>query len=113
MRDSADNPIQDRLRTLRRRVAAAVLATFVAAWLAVAALGKGGAGTAAATSAAPSTDTSGQNDGSADPSVIGDGSSSDDFGPPQGDYESGQGQSDDGSGQGQSAQGGPVTTSQS
>jgi hypothetical protein len=104
MRDSADNPTQDRLRTLRRRVAAAVLATFVAAWLAVAALGKGAAGTAAATSAAPSTGTSGQDDGSADPAITGDGSSSDDFGPSQGDDESGQSQS---------AQGGPVTTSQS
>jgi hypothetical protein len=44
-----------RLRTLRRRVAAGVLATFVAAWLAVAALGKSGS----ATAAAPSTTSSG------------------------------------------------------
>jgi hypothetical protein len=44
------SPHSQRLRTLRRRVAAGVLATFVAAWLAVAALGKGGGSTAAASS---------------------------------------------------------------
>ena len=104
MQQPSKPPVDHRLRTLRRRIGAAVLATFVAAWLAVAALGKGAAGTAAATSAAPSTGTSGQSDGSADPTVSGDGSSSDDFGPPQGDDESAQSQS---------AQGGPVTTSQS
>ena len=48
-----------RLRTLRRRVAAGVLATFVAAWLAVAALGKGGSSTATA----PSTTSSGSSAG--------------------------------------------------
>jgi hypothetical protein len=44
------SPHSQRLRTVRRRVAAGVLATFVAAWLAVAALGKGGGSTAAASS---------------------------------------------------------------
>jgi hypothetical protein len=55
------SPASQRLRTLRRRVAAGVLATFVAAWLAVAALGKGGDSTAAASSAAPSGSTDTQN----------------------------------------------------
>jgi hypothetical protein len=52
-------PISQRLRTVRRRVTIAVLATFAAAWLAVAAFGKGGAesgGTAA--SASPQTTSS-------------------------------------------------------
>ena len=43
MQQPSDAPISRRLRTIRRRIAAAVLATFIAAWLAVAALGKGGA----------------------------------------------------------------------
>jgi hypothetical protein len=51
------SPASQRLRTLRRRVAGGVLATFVAAWLAVAALGKGGGSTAAASSATPSGST--------------------------------------------------------
>jgi hypothetical protein len=42
------SPTSQRLRTLRRRVAAGALATFVAAWLAVPALGKGGSSSAAA-----------------------------------------------------------------
>jgi hypothetical protein len=55
-------PISERLRTVRSRVTIAVLATFVAAWLAVAAFGRGGgqsSGTAASTSpqAAPSDDS--------------------------------------------------------
>jgi hypothetical protein len=58
------SPHRQRLRTVRRRVAAAVLATFVAAWLAVAALGKGGGSTAAASSptSSGSTDTQTQTD---------------------------------------------------
>jgi phage tail tape-measure protein len=51
------SPHSQRLRTLRRRVAAGVLATFVAAWLAVAALGKGGGSTAAASSTTSSEST--------------------------------------------------------
>jgi hypothetical protein len=58
------SPHSQRLRTVRRRVAAGVLATFVAAWLAVAALGKGGGSTAAApsTTSSGSTGTQGQSD---------------------------------------------------
>jgi hypothetical protein len=52
------SPTSQRLRTLRRRVAAGALATFVAAWLAVAALGKGGSSSAAA--AGPSSSASDQ-----------------------------------------------------
>jgi hypothetical protein len=81
------SPTSQRLRTLRRRVAAGVLATFVAAWLAVAALGKGGSSTAAATSTTPSGSTGTES------------------------------QSDDGASvdqnQGQSSQPGPVVTGQS
>lgn len=55
------SPHSQRLRTLRRRVAAAVLATFVAAWLAVAALGKGGGSTAAASSTTSSGSSGTQN----------------------------------------------------
>ena len=86
-----DAPIDQRLRTVRRRITAGVLATFVAAWVAVAALGKGGASstTAAATT---SSGTSSQND---------DGSSA------------ASPQSSDDSGASPSSQPGPVTTSQS
>jgi hypothetical protein len=63
MQQPPDAPVSQRLRTLRRRITAAVLATFIAARLAVAALGKGAATTATArTSASPSTDTSSQGD---------------------------------------------------
>lgn len=55
------SPHSQRLRTLRRRVAAGVLATFVAAWLAVAALGKGGGSTAAASSTTSSGSSGTQN----------------------------------------------------
>ena len=47
---SPEPPVARRLRLVRRRIAAATLATFVAAWLAVAALGKGGSTSTAATS---------------------------------------------------------------
>ena len=63
------SPNSQRLRTLRRRVAAGVLATFVAAWLAVAALGKGGSSTAAATSTTPSGSTGTQSQSDDGPSV--------------------------------------------
>jgi hypothetical protein len=53
------SPISRRLRTLRRRVAAGALATFVAAWLAVAALGKGDSSTAAANAAPSSSGSTG------------------------------------------------------
>ena len=56
-------PVGQRLRLVRRRITAATLATFVAAWLAVAALGKGGSTSTAPTSPSPTTGTSSQNDG--------------------------------------------------
>ena len=63
MQQPPDSPVNQRVRTVRRRITAAVLATFVTAWLAVAALGKGGAtSTTSTTSAAPSTGTSSQRD---------------------------------------------------
>jgi hypothetical protein len=95
-----------RLRNLRRRVAAGVLATFVAAWLAVAALGKGGSSTATAPSTTPSGSTGTQSqtdDGGTS------GSSTDQFG--DGSSSAGQDQSQDPS-QDQS-QPGPVVTGQS
>ena len=87
------NPARQRLRTLRRRVGAGVIATFVAAWLAVAALGKGGGSNTAAASPTPS-DRSGTQ------------SAPDDGGP---------GSFDDGSSQAPSPSSGPgpVTTEQS
>ena len=88
MPQSCEPPVKQRLRLVRRRITAAVLATFVAAWLAVAALGKGGASSTAPTSGSPATGTSSQSD---------DGSSS---------------SADSGSSQ-SSGQGGPVTTGQS
>jgi hypothetical protein len=88
MQQPPDAPINQRLRTIRRRIAAAVLATFVAAWLAVAAFGKGGdASTTAATSTTPSQSDDGSNSSST--------------------------QSDDDSSSSQGAQAGPVTSSQS
>jgi hypothetical protein len=78
MQQPPDSPIHQRLRTVRRRITAAVLATFVAAWLAVAALGKSGATTT--TSAAPATGTSSQSndDAGPDPTSRTDDPSSDD-----------------------------------
>jgi hypothetical protein len=93
MQQPPDAPITQRLRTVRRRITAAVLATFVAAWLAVAALGKGGdSSTTAATPSSSSTGTSSQGDDSSN------------FGSTQG---------GDDSGASQGAQAGPVTSSQS
>src|SRR5512133_1729873 len=127
MPHSPDPPVQQRLRLVRRRIVAAVLATFVAAWLAVAALGKGGSTSTAATSGAPATGSSSQSDDGAISPQSGDDSGTDELGPPQsGEDPSGDGsgsaQGDDGSSggfdtgpsQGQSPdQGGPVTTGQS
>ena len=100
---------------MRRRITAATLATFVAAWLAVAALGKGGSTSTAATNPSPATGTSGQNDGSVSPAQGSGESGSDAAGPAQGGQDMGDGfASGDDSGSSQSSgQGGPVTTSQS
>jgi hypothetical protein len=103
MQQPPDSPIHQRLRTVRRRITAAALATFVAAWLAVAALGKSGATTT--TSAAPSTATPSQSDDDASPgpaSRSGDPSSDDAGSTQSGDSSATQGRSPD-----------PVTTSQS
>ena len=62
MPQSPEPPVKQRVRLVRRRITAAVLATFIAAWLAVAALGKGGATSSAATSGATGTGTSSQSD---------------------------------------------------
>lgn len=110
-----DAPIQQRLRLVRRRIAAGVLATFVAAWLAVAALGKAGSSSTAATSGSSAAGSSSQSDdGASSPQSEGgassprsdDGSGDDSSG---GGFDSGPSQS-----QGQSSnRGGPVTTGQS
>ena len=106
---------------MRRRIAAAALATFVAAWLAVAALGKGGSTSTAATSASPTTGTPGQSDDGAGPAerrrsqTTGPGRAAsdaggDEFGSPSDGSSSG---ADSGSSQSSGQQGGPVTTGQS
>jgi hypothetical protein len=106
MPQSPDPPVQQRLRLVRRRIAAGVLATFVAAWLAVAALGKGGSSSTAATSGSSATGTSSQSDDGASSPQSGDDSGTDGS---SGGFDSGPSQS-----QGQSSdQGGPVTTGQS
>jgi hypothetical protein len=99
-------PVARRLRVLRRRIAAATLATFVAAWLAVAALGKGGSTSTAPASPSPTTDTSGQNDGSAIPQQSSGEPDSQSSGDP-GSQSSGESESQS------SGQPGPLTTSQS
>jgi hypothetical protein len=96
-------PVKRRLRLVRRRITAAVLATFVAAWLAVAALGKGGASSPAVTSGSPATGTATQSD---------DGAGGDGFGSTQSDGGP-SGGADAGSSQSSGQQGGPVTTGQS
>ena len=91
-----DTPAKQRLRTVRRRVTTGVLATFVAAWVAVAALGKGG-GTSSTTTTTPSSSgssTSPQSDDGGASSTQSDGGASDDS-------------------SAQSGQPDPVTTSQS
>jgi hypothetical protein len=101
-----DAPIQQRLRLVRRRIAAGVLATFVAAWLAVAALGKGGSSSTAATSGSSAVGNSSHSADGASSPPSDDGSGDDSSG---GGFDSGPSQS-----QGQSSnQGGPVTTGQS
>jgi hypothetical protein len=106
MPQSPDPPVQQRLRLVRRRIAAGVLATFVAAWLAVAALGKGGSTSTATTSGSSATGTSSQSDDGASAPQSGDDSGTDGS---SGGFDSGPSQS-----QGQSSdQGGPVTTGQS
>jgi hypothetical protein len=97
------SPVKQRLRTTRRRVTVAVLATFVAAWVAVAALGKGGATSSTATTTPSSTGSSTStqsDDGSASSTQSSSGSS-------------GSGSSSDGGSSSQSTRGAPVTTSQS
>jgi hypothetical protein len=95
------SPISERLRTIRRRVTVAVLATFVAAWLAVAAFGKGGGQSSATAASSGSSSQSAPSD--------------DGYG---GQDDNGYGQSYDGSG-GQSSDSGadsapaPLTSSQS
>jgi hypothetical protein len=115
MPQSPDPPVQQRLRLVRRRIAAGVLATFVAAWLAVAALGKGGSTSTATTSGSSATGTSSQSDDGASSPQSGDDSGTDGSSSAQGDdgssggFDTGPSQSQD-----QSAdQGGPVTTGQS
>ena len=106
MQQPPHSPVSERRRTVRRRITAAVLATFAAAWLAVAALGKVGATTTtAAPTASPSTGTSSQSDEAPDAgSVAGDDEwSHDDSASPQGGDSSAT----------QGAAPGPVTTSQS
>ena len=112
MPQSPQTPVKHRLRVVRRRVMAAVLATFVAAWLAVAALGKGGATGTAATSGSPVTGTSSQGDDGASSAHGGDDAQTDGLGSSQSDGSSGAGA---GTGSSQSAgqQGGPITTGQS
>jgi hypothetical protein len=71
--------ISERLRAIRRRVTVGVLATFVAAWLAVAALGK-----------------TGKSNASPDPATTAPQSTTDPYAQP---YDDGGGVYDDGSGQ--------------
>ena len=111
MQQPSDAPISRRLRTIRRRIAVAVLATFIAAWLAVAALGKGGA-TPVAGSSQPRTAAGQSDDGSPAPQD-GDG-----FGGGPGEEDgsnsgSDPGYGDPGQSQSRSAPSDPVTTSQS
>jgi uncharacterized membrane protein len=102
MAQSSEPPVARRLRVVRRRITVATLATFLAAWLAVAALGKGGSTSTAATSPSPTTGSSSQTDEGASSAQSSDGASGG----------SDWGSSDSGSSQSNS-QAGPVTTSQS
>jgi hypothetical protein len=141
MPQSPESAVARRLRVVRRRIAAAALATFVAAWLAVAALGKSGS-TSTATGGSPTTGTPSQSDDGAGSAQSGGDAQNDGFGAPQsGEDPDGDGfgpaQSDDGSSSGAASgsssgaasgsssgaasgssqssgrQGGPVTTGQS
>ncbi|HEX6698843.1 MAG TPA: hypothetical protein VF080_18675 [Solirubrobacteraceae bacterium] len=109
---SPEPPVARRLRLVRRRIAAGTLATFIAAWLAVAALGKGGSTSSAATSPAPTTGAPSQSDDGFGPPQSGEDSGGDGFGPPQGGDGTSSG-ADSGSSQSSGGQGGPVTTGQS
>ena len=115
MQQPSDAPISRRLRTIRRRIAAAVLATFIAAWLAVAALGKGGTtSTPAAGSSQPST-VAGQSDDGSLPPQDGDelGGGPGDENDPDSGADQGYGDSGQSQGRSQSSPSDPVTTSQS
>jgi hypothetical protein len=108
----------ERLRTIRRRVTVGAVATFVAAWLAVAAFGKTGktsaSGTPTPQSSAPqgSLDGSGgYDDGSGAPYDDGSSGYDDRFGDSQGD-QSGPQDDQSGSRSGQSGPA-PLTTQQS
>jgi hypothetical protein len=119
-------PASQRLRTIRRRVTAGALATFVAAWLAVAALGKGGATTTSTPAASGPATNSQSDDGGTGSTQGGSGSTQGGSASTQGG--SGSSQSDDESSDGGSSESGssasasrssqrsqpaPVTTSQS
>jgi hypothetical protein len=107
------SPISERLRTIRRRVTIAVVATFVAAWLAVAAFGKGGessgqsASSGSSSQAAPSDGAASQQPG--DGSEFDQGPSDDGYGGQGDDGYGGQSQ-DPGTGSSAPA---PLTSSQS
>jgi hypothetical protein len=115
--------ISERLRAIRRRVTVGVLATFVAAWLAVAALGKTGKSTASSTPAPATTAPQSATDPYAQPYDDGGGGLDDDGSGAQPYDDGGQQGFDDGgqqSGNGGSQQPdnganspGPVTTQQS
>jgi uncharacterized membrane protein YgcG len=109
--------ISERLRAIRRRVTVGVLATFVAAWLAVAALGKTGKSNASASADPTTTPQS-----TVDPysQTYGDGGGDDGFydnGSGQQGFDDGGQQSGGGSSQQQPGNGanspGPATTQQS
>jgi hypothetical protein len=113
------SPVAQRLRTVRRRVSVGVIAAFVAAWLAVAILGKGGTASTAKASGSSGSSTPTQSQ-SEDNGQFDDGSGTlSDGASGQSDQGSASGQSDQGSAAGQSDQGGassqpgPVTTGQS
>ena len=111
MPQSPETPVSRRLRVVRRRITAATLATFVAAWLAVAALGKGGSANTPATSPSPTTGSSSQTDEGTSSGQSSGASGSDGLGSSQNGGSSSSG-ADSGSSQ-SSNQAGPVTTSQS
>src|SRR6476620_6899772 len=98
---SPESPVARRLRLVRRRIAAGALATFVAAWLAVAALGKGGSTSSTVTNPAPTTGTPSQSDdGTGAPS--GGESQDNGFGPPQSGEDAGGGGASSGADSGSS-----------
>jgi hypothetical protein len=110
------SPISERLRTIRRRVTVAVVATFLAAWLAVAAFGKGGQSNGQSASSGSSSQAA-PSDGATEQQPS-NGSELGDQGPGDGGYYddqsggNGSGGQSDGSGAGSSAPA-PLTSSQS